>query len=175
MSKKITTKDITLIAMMVAVIEVCKIVLMGVPNVELTTFWIILFSLYFGNKIFLVIPVFILLEGTMFGFGLWWVMYLYAWPLLAIVARIMKKMESVIGWSILSGLFGLSFGFLCSIPYAVIGTVDGNIASGLRAGFNYFIAGIPFDMIHCVGNFVIMLILYYPVKRVMKNIPQGGL
>ena len=51
MSKKITTKDITLIAMMVAVIEVCKIVLMGVPNVELTTFWIILFSLYFQGQV----------------------------------------------------------------------------------------------------------------------------
>lgn len=168
----ITTKDITQIAMMVAVIEVCKVALMGIPNVELTSFWIIMFSLFFGSKIFLVIPVFILIEGAMFGFGLWWIMYLYAWPLLAIISRIMRKMESVIGWSILSAIFGLSFGFLCSLPYVVIGTVDGNLASGLRAGFNYFIAGIPFDIIHCIGNFVIMLILYYPVKHVMKLVKK---
>lgn len=171
-ARKLTTKDITQIAMMVAVIEVCKVVLMGIPNVELTTFWIIMFSLFFGNKIFLVIPVFILIEGVMFGFGLWWVMYLYAWPLLAIVARMMRKMDSVISWSILSAVFGLSFGFLCSLPYAVIGTVDGNLASGLRAGFNYFIAGIPFDVIHCAGNFVIMLVLYYPIRAVMKVIKK---
>ncbi len=171
-ASRITTKDITQIAMMVAVIEVCKVVLMGIPNVELTSFWIIMFALFFESKIFLVIPVFILIEGVMFGFGLWWVMYLYAWPLLAIVARMMRKTESVIAWSILSGMFGLSFGFLCSLPYAVIGTVDGNLASGLRAGFQYFIAGIPFDMIHCVGNFVIMLVLYYPVKSVMKVVKK---
>ena len=76
-ASRITTKDITQIAMMVAVIEVCKVVLMGIPNVELTSFWIIMFALFFGSKIFLVIPVFILIEGVMFGFGLWWVMYLY--------------------------------------------------------------------------------------------------
>ncbi len=174
-AKKITTTDITQIAMMVAVIEVCKVVLMGIPNVELTTFWIIMFSLFFGNKIFLAIPVFILLEGTMFGFGLWWIMYLYAWPLLAIVARVMRKMDYVMGWSILSAVFGLLFGLLCSLPYVVIGTVDGNLASGLRAGFNYFIAGIPFDIIHCVGNFAIMLVLYYPVRAVMKNVGKMDL
>jgi len=172
LNRKITTKDITQIAMMVAVIEVCKVVLMGIPNVELTSFWIIMFTLFFGSKIFLVIPVFILIEGVMFGFGLWWVMYLYAWPLLAIVARMMRKMEGAIGWSILSAVFGLSFGFLCSLPYAVIGTVDGNLASGLLAGFNYFIAGIPFDVIHCVGNFAIMMVLYYPIRAVMKNIKK---
>ena len=168
--RKVTTQDITQIAMMVAIIEVCKVVLMGIANVELTSFWIIMFTLFFGNKIFLVIPVFILLEGTMFGFGLWWIMYLYAWPLLAILTKMMRKMDSAIGWSVLSGLFGLAFGFLCSLPNIVIGAVDGNWKAGFIAAFNYFIAGIPFDVIHCVGNFVIMLVLYYPVRRVMKSV-----
>ncbi len=172
--RKITTRDITEIAMMVAIIEVCKVVLMGIANVELTSFWIIMFTLFFGSKIFLVIPVFILLEGIMFGFGLWWIMYLYAWPLLAILTRTLRKMESVIGWSVLSGLFGLSFGFLCSLPNIVIGAVDGNWRAGFIAAFNYFIAGIPFDVIHCAGNFVIMLVLYYPVRRVMKSVKKIG-
>ena len=78
--KKITVRDITLIGMMVAVIEVCKAALSFLPNIELTTFWLILFTLYFGRKILLVIPVFILIEGCIYGFGLWWVMYLYMWP-----------------------------------------------------------------------------------------------
>ena len=54
----------------------------------------------------------------------------------------------------------------------MIGTVDGNLAAGFRAGFNYFIAGIPFDMIHCVGNFVVMLVLYHPVRAVMKLVKK---
>ena len=88
---KITAKDIALIGMMIAVIEVSKFALAQVPNVELTTFWIIMFTLYLGNRIFYVIPAFILIEGAVYGFHVWWVMYLYAWPLLAVCAMMMRK------------------------------------------------------------------------------------
>lgn len=170
---KVTTKDIAFIGIMVALIEVCKVALMGIPNVELTTFLIIMFSIYFGNKIFLVIPVFILIEGTMFGFGIWWVMYLYMWPSLAIIAMKFKNMDSAFGWSILSGIYGLLFGFFCAIPYVVTGTFDGGIINGLYAGFTFWIAGIPWDLVHGIANVVIMFVLYKPVKDVMykfKNI-----
>lgn len=164
---KLTARDVAIIGMMVAVIEVCKVVLMGIPNVELTTFWMILFTLYFGKRMLFAVPVFILVEGLLFGFGMWWIMYLYAWPLLAIVTGIMNKMDSSMGWAVLAGLFGLSFGMLCAIPYFVIGAVDGGVTAGLQAGFAWFVAGIPFDMIHGISNFLIMLILYRPVRRVM--------
>lgn len=83
---KLTARDITQIAMMIAVIEVCKVIFAGIPNVELTSFWIIIFCIYFGRKMRYVIPAFILIEGLMYGFGLWWVQYLCAWPVLAIAA-----------------------------------------------------------------------------------------
>lgn len=166
---KVTIKDITLIGMMVAVIEVCKVTLAGLPNIELTSFWIIMFTLFFGWKILFVIPVFICIEGAMYGPHLWWIMYLYAWPLLALVTWIFRKEKSVWFWSILSGVFGLMFGFLCSFPYVVIGAVDGGLRNGLYAGFAYWIAGIPFDIMHCIGNFVIMLVLYAPIQAAMKK------
>ena len=53
---KISIKDITIIAMMVAIIEVCKISLSFLPNIELTTFWLIIFTLYFGRKILCIVP-----------------------------------------------------------------------------------------------------------------------
>lgn len=59
----IKAKDITLIGMMIAVIEVCKVVMAGIPNVELTSFWIIVFCACFGKKMFYTIPAFILIEG----------------------------------------------------------------------------------------------------------------
>ena len=155
--------------MMVAVIEVCKAALSFLPNIELTTFWLILFTLYFGRKILLVIPVFILIEGCIYGFGLWWVMYLYMWPLLVLLVWIFKKHGSVWFFSTLSGLFGLFFGFFCAIPYVVIGAWDGGIKNGLYAGFTWWVAGIPWDIVHGVGNFVLMLVLYHPVRRVMER------
>ena len=167
---KTTTLDIALIGMMVAVIEVCKVALMSLPNIELTTFWIIMFTLFFGKKILFVIPVFILLEGSMFGVSLWWIMYLYIWPSLALIAWICRRQQSVWFWSILSAVYGLFFGLFCAIPYVVIGAVDGGIVSGLYAGFTWWIAGIPYDLLHCVGNFVLMLVLYHPVKTAMNKV-----
>ena len=68
-SNGLTARDITIMALMVAIIEVSKVALAQIPNVELTSFWIIMFTLYFGPRIFYVIPVFILIEGLMYGFG----------------------------------------------------------------------------------------------------------
>lgn len=158
---KLTSKDITLIALMVAVIEVCKGALTFTPNIELTSFWVIMFTLYFGRHIVYVIPVFILIEGAIYGFGLWWVMYLYAWPLLALVVWYLRKVDSAFTWSVLSGIFGLLFGALCAIPYLVTG--------GPYVAFSWWVAGIPWDFVHGIGNCVIMLILYHPVKNVMKR------
>ena len=44
---RLTIQDITLIGMMVAVIEVCKMAMTFLPNIELTTFWVIMFTLFF--------------------------------------------------------------------------------------------------------------------------------
>lgn len=161
--------DVALVGMMVAVIEACKLAMTTLPNVELTSFWVILFALCFGRLVILVIPAVILIEGLIYGFGLWWVMYLYAWPLLAWVVFRLRSMDSALGWAVVSGLFGLMFGALCSIPYGVIGAVDG-LASGLRAAFVWWIAGIPFDLIHAAGNFALMLVLYRPMRRAMDSV-----
>ena len=165
---KFTAKDIALIGVMVAVIEACKVALMHIPNVELTTFWIIIFAIYFGRRIFFVIPVFILIEGFMFGIGTWWIMYLYLWPILAIIALIFKKTTSAVTWSIIAGLFGLLFGFFGAIPYIFIGSAGANLTAGLSTAFAWWIAGIPWDLVHGIANFIIMLVLFHPVTRVMK-------
>lgn len=173
MKAKITIYQITLIGMMVAVIEVCKAALSFLPNIELTSFWLIMFTLFFGWRIVFVVPVFILMEGVIYGFGLWWIMYLYAFPLLVLIAWIFRKRDNVWLWSILSAVFGLSFGFLCAIPYVVIGAADGGIVNGLYAGFTWWVAGIPWDIMHCAGNFVLMAVLYQPVRNVMNKMTRN--
>lgn len=166
---RLTVQDIATIGMMVAVIEVCKLVLMGIPNVELTTFWIIMFSIYFRNKVFWAIPVFVLIEGAIFGFQVWWIMYLYMWPSLALLAGILKNTDSVIAYSILSSAYGFLFGFFCAIPYLIIGIANGGIMNGLNTAFTWWVSGIPFDMIHGIANFIVMFVLYKPIRSVMNK------
>lgn len=169
--RKIAVLDITLAGLMVAVIEVSKMALTFLPNIELTSFWLILFTLFFGRRIALVVPVFILIEGTVYGFGIWWVMYLYAWPLLVCLTWMFRRQESVWFWSIVSGAFGLSFGALCAVPYFFLGAGGGaGVAAGIRTALAWWVAGIPWDIVHCVGNFTLMLALYRPVRRVMEAV-----
>lgn len=168
----LTVRDLALMGMMVAVIEACKFVMASLPNIELTSFWLILFTLMIGWKIVFVVPAVILLEGMIYGFGLWWVMYLYAWPILVLITWIFRKQDSVWFFSILSAAFGLCFGLLCAIPYFFIGFVDGGVQSGLIMAFNWWIAGIPFDIMHCIANFILMFFLYRPMKRLIGYIQK---
>ena len=134
---KLVAKDITLIGLMVAIIEVCKVIMKDIPNIELTTFWIIMFTLYFGKRIIYVIPTFVVIEGLMFGFGMWWIMYLYLWPILAVVTWLMRKNDGAWFWAMIAALFGLLFGFFGAFPYIV--------TSGIYGAFAWWIQGIPWE------------------------------
>lgn len=50
---------------------------------------------------------------------------------------------------------------MCSIPYLFIG--------GIHTAVAWCVSGIPFDMIHGVSNFVLMLVLYKPLRRVLEH------
>lgn len=158
---KLKVKDIVLIGMMVAMLEAGKAALMILPNVEVVSLLIILFTVVFEKKIMYAIPVFVLIEGIVYGFGVWWIMYLYAWPLLALAAWFFRKQESVWIFASLSGVFGLLFGALCSIPYYFIG--------GWKMGISWWIAGIPYDLIHGISNFIICAVLFVPLRKIMNR------
>lgn len=166
----LAVKDIALIGMMAAVLEVSKVSLSFLFNTELVSFWVILFTLFFGWRIYIVIAVFNLIEACLYGIGMWWVGYLYAWPILALFTSLFRKQESVWFWSILSSMFGLMFGLLCTAPYVVVGAAGSGLRGGLHAGFTWWVAGIKADIIHAVGNFALMMALYHPVRSVMKRI-----
>lgn len=159
--------DIALMGMMVATLETAKYALSFLPNVELVTLLIILYTLCFGKKVLPAIGAFVLLEGCWYGFGLWWVMYLYAWPLLAGVTYLLRKKKSIWVFAVLAGAYGLMFGALCAVPYLFIG--------GPAAAFTWWVAGIPYDIIHCVSNFILCILLFRPLRNVMLRISKGNI
>lgn len=165
-------QEAAMVGLMVAVIEACKLVMQGLPNIEMTSFLIILFALRFPCLTRYVVPVFTLIEGMIYGFGLWWIMYLYAWPLLAAFTHALSRADSPLLWAVVSGAFGLCFGLLCAVPYFFIGFAGGGLAQGLRQMFAWWIAGIPYDLVHGASNFAIMLALYRPVSRLLRAMPQ---
>ena len=88
--------DIALVGLMIAVIEVCKLTLAFLPNIELTSFLIIMFTLYLGKKTAFAIPAFIIIEILIFGFDIFWVLaYIYIWPLLFATTLVFRKSRKV--------------------------------------------------------------------------------
>jgi energy-coupling factor transport system substrate-specific component len=77
-----------------------------------------------------------------------------------------RNKRSPFFWAILSGAYGLSFGTLCSVPYLFIG--------GIPMAVSKIISGIPFDVVHCIGNYVIALVLFKPLYRFLEWINQKG-
>lgn len=161
---KLSIKDVTLIGIMTATLIAGKMALSFLPNIEIVSLLIIVFTLTYGSRVFYSIIVFICIEMFMWGMGLWTLNYLYIWPLLAIITYLFRKQDSVWFWSIVSGIFGLGFGALCSILYLFIG--------GVRTAFAWWIAGIPWDVVHCIGNFVLALVLYNPLMTVLKKLKR---
>ena len=172
MNRRSSAQDVATVGLMVAVIEVCKLFMQGLPNIEMTSFLIILFTLHFGPLVIYAVPVFILIEGMIYGVNLWWIMYLYTWPLLALATHLLRRNDSAFFWAVVSGVFGLLFGLLCAIPYFFIGLVGGGVSQGLTQMFAWWVAGIPYDLLHGAGNFALMLALYRPISSLLRRIPQ---
>lgn len=163
------SRDIATLSLMTALMIVAKAALAFLPNIELTTFLIIMLTLRFGKKAVFTIPVYVLLENLIFGFNVMWsIAYMYIWYLPFFLALAMRKHKNALSLAIMSGFFGLSFGFLCSFPLLFISF--GGYGTGIGAMVSYWVAGIPFDVTHAVGNFTIMLVLYKPTSDILEKI-----
>lgn len=85
---------LVLSGLMGALLVVSKQAMSGLPNLEPVSLLIILFALELPRETPGAITVFILLQGVLYGFGLWWAMYLYVWYLLALLAWLLRRMDS---------------------------------------------------------------------------------
>jgi len=155
-------KDIAMIGMMSALLFAVQVALGFLPNIELVSLLIILFTLNFRWKTLYIIYIFALLEGFMYGFGIWWFYYLYIWTILFFITLFFSKNRSSFFWAVVSGVFGICFGALCAISYLFLG--------GLQTAIGYWVSGIPFDIAHGIGNFVIALVLFRPLNNLLDFI-----
>ena len=155
-------RRIVLIAFLTAILETAKFALNAIANVELITLLIIIFTRRFGARMmFAVCLVFTVLECLWWGISIWTVTYFYVWPILVIMVYLTRKMTSALSWAILAGAYGLVFGALCSLTTLAIG--------GFSAAVSWWIAGIPYDLVHCVSNFLICLFLFRPLSAALDR------
>ncbi len=159
---KITVRELALFSVLGALTFAAKYVMAMLPNIEPVSLMVMLFAVVFGRKCLYPVYLYVAMEILFFGLGLWNVNYLYVWLILAVAAYLLRRLESPLGWAMVSGVFGLLFGALCGIVDIFIG--------GFPYAVTKWISGIPFDIMHCAGNFVIALLLFKPMRQLMERL-----
>ena len=162
MRRPLSARRICATGLCAAVLLAVQIVLSPLPNIELVSLLVIVYTLALGADTLYIIYIFALLEGVVYGFGLWWFTYLYVWTLLYFAARALRGVDSAVLWAIIAAIFGLLFGTLTSVPYFITGGIGGGVA--------YILGGLVFDFLHCGGNFVLVLLLYRPLRAAMGRV-----
>lgn len=155
-------RQITILSACAAILFVSQVAMAALPNIELVSLLVVLYTSAFRKRALFPIYVFVFLEGILYGFHLWWVIYLYIWLILWGTAMLMgRRSRSPVQWALVTGIFGLLFGFFGSFAYLPV--------SGVRAAAAWWIAGIPMDLIHGAGNFVLTLVLFRPLGKVLSH------
>lgn len=157
-----SVQKLTRIALLSAILYVSKLALDFLPNVELVSLLVILYTLVFGKETFMIVTVFNLFQMIQWGIGTWTVSYCYVWPFLCLITLLLKKLikEEFVIWSMVSGVFGLIFGSLFAVLYLFIDPAY---------ALSYWVAGLPWDVWHAVWNFILMIVLGKPLYMVLNK------
>lgn len=159
---KLTTRQITLFAMLAALTFAAKWALSFLPNIEPVTLMVMLFGAVFGWKAIFPICVYVAAEFLFYGFGVWNISYLYIWLIPMALGMLLKKSNQPLVWAVAAGFFGLAFGALCTPVNLCIG--------GWGYALSWWVSGISFDLLHCAGNFVLALILFVPLRKLLTKL-----
>lgn len=79
---KPTTRELTIFAMLGAVMYASKIIMEFAPNIHLIGVFTVAFTVVYRKKALFPIYVYVLLTGMFYGFASWWLPYLYIWAAL---------------------------------------------------------------------------------------------
>ena len=164
MDKKpgLSLREVVLFGVLGALTFALQVVMGPLPNIEPVSLLVLLYGAVFGWKCLYPVYVFVVMEILFYGLGLWNINYLYIWAVPALAGVALRKMDGALVWALVSGVFGLAFGALCGIVDLFIG--------GWAYALTKWASGIPFDVLHCAGNFGIALILFKPLRGVLEKL-----
>lgn len=162
---KLTIREITIFAMLGAVMYVSKLVMEFLPNVHLLGVFTIAFTVVYGKKALYPIYIFVLLLGMFNGFSMWWIPYLYLWTVLwgtimLLPGNMPRKIQPIV-YMIVNAAHGLLYGTLYAPAQAIM------FGLNFEKTIAWIIAGLPWDVIHGVSNFICGLLIV-PIITVLR-------
>jgi len=162
---KLAIKEMTLFGMLGAVMYCSKIFMEFLPNVHLLGVFTIAFTLVYRKKALYPIYVYVMLNGLLAGFNMWWIPYLYIWTILWGVTMLLPKNAPKIVYMLVCSAHGFLFGTLYAPVQAVMFGLD------FKGTIAWIIAGLPYDCIHGVANLCVG-ILIVPIVKLLKKLDR---
>ena len=163
---KLKTKDIAVFAVMAALMFATKKVMEFLPNIHLLGMFIITLTVIYRARALIPIYVYVLLDGIFGGFSSWWVPYLYIWAVLwgmtMLIPKRLPEMAKNILYVTVCGLHGFLFGLLYMPVQAFMFGLD------LKGAIAWWMAGIPFDLIHGISNICAGLLIIPMIKILQR-------
>lgn len=163
---KVKIKEITVCALLGAILLAGDIAMEALPNIHLVGVLIVAITVVYRVKALFPIYVYVFLNGLISGFGVWWVSYLYIWTVLwgmtmLIPQKTPQGLKPVI-YCLVCGLHGILFGALCAPVHAIFFGLD------FKETLAWIAAGLPFDVTHAISN-VVCATLVCPIIMALKK------
>ena len=167
----IPTRDLCIFAALAAMLFLSRIGLQWIPGIHPMALIIAAMTLRYRVRALIPLYSYILLDGVFAGFSLWWIPYLYVWLPLWAVFMLAGKLDVSLKvkaplYMVLCALHGLSFGVLYAPAQALM------FGFSFRATVAWVIAGLPFDVVHAIGNFAAGT-LVVPLTSLLTKLDRG--
>ena len=168
--KRLSVRELVIFAMLGTLMFLSDLLMEALPNIHLLGLFIAAFTLTYGVKALVPIYVYVFLIGLSGGFNLWWLPYTYIWAVLwGLVMLIPRRLPRPLFFVLVHAvtvLHGLAFGTLYAPAQALMWGLD------LRGMLAWIVAGLSFDLIHAIGNFVFGFFIY-PLTVLLERLSYG--
>lgn len=162
---KLTIREIVVFGMLGGIMYASKVIMELIPNVHLLGVLTIAYTVVYRKKALYPIYTYVILNGILCGFAVWWVPYLYLWTLLwgavMLLPKHMPKKVQPIVYMAVCAAHGFLFGTLYAPAQAVL------FGLNFKGMIAWIIAGLPWDAVHGVSNFFCGLLIV-PIVKVLQ-------
>nr|WP_234987296.1 ECF transporter S component [Bacillus sinesaloumensis] len=150
--RKLTGREVVILAVLAAIAAVGRVPFAGLPNVQPTSFVIIISGLVFGAESgFIIGAVAAIVSNIFLGQGPWTPWQMYAWGMMGMCAGLLQNfwwMKRVWGLCIFGFIWGWLFDWIMNL-WIIVSNVN-NISWEFIIGI--YASSIKFDLAHALSN-----------------------
>lgn len=164
------TYVLTRTSLLTALVSVGRLSFSFLPNVQPMTVLLVCITLYYGWKSGLAVSLLsVLLTNIYLGMGPWTFAQIAAYSVLIGLTYLLEDTyESIPIWimSFFVAFLGIAYGLIISLVQAPF--------FGWNIFIPYYLSGLPYDIMHAVGNVVFFVLLYPIVMRIFHRADKNS-